>query len=180
MAFLKNTSKNTINAVIFAISVVVPALVIAMLKFSPPEFTHSLNLSFFPKFNAIVNTLTFFCLLAGFYFIKNKNIKAHKTMMLTALVLSCIFLLSYVIYHTLKAEDSRYLGKTFLRYIYYFILITHIFLSLIVLPLVLKPFAFAFQDKIIHHRRWAKYTFPLWLYVALSGVLVYVFMAPYY
>ena len=97
-----------------------------------------------------------------------------------ALLLSVIFLFSYVIYHTLKAEDSRFGGTGFVRYIYFFILLTHILLSAIVLPFVLKTFSFAFQSNFVQHKRWAKFTYPLWLYVAVTGVLVYVFMAPYY
>ena len=114
------------------------------------------------------------------FFIKNKNSKAHRATMIGALVLSCIFLTSYVIYHTLNAEDSKFLGQGFVRYIYFPILISHIVLSSIVLPFVLKTFSFAFQNKFIEHKKWAKFTYPLWLYVAITGVLVYVFMAPYY
>ncbi len=177
---LQNTSTKTINIVIAVISIAVPALVIAMLKVAPPAITHSLDLSFFPKFHATVNTGTALCLLIGLFFIKNKNSNAHRLAMLSALLLSVVFLLSYVIYHTLKAEDSRFGGTGFVRYVYFFILLTHILLSAIVLPFVLKTFSFAFQRNFVQHKRWAKFTYPLWLYVAVTGVLVYVFMAPYY
>ena len=160
MSFLKNTPTKTINIVIAVISIAVPALVIAMLKFAPPEITSTVNLSFFPKLN--------------------KKSNAHRFAMLSALILSCVFLTSYVIYHTLNAEDSKFLGVGKIRYVYFFILISHIVLSTIVLPFVLKTFSFAFQNNFVSHKKWAKFTFPLWLYVAISGVLVYVFMAPYY
>lgn len=177
---LQNTSTKTINIIIAVISVAVPALVIAMLKIAPPNVTSNLDLSFFPKFNACVNTGTTLCLLVGLFFIKNKNSSSHRLAMLSALGLSCVFLTSYVIYHTLNAEDSKFLGQGFIRYIYFPILISHIVLSSIVLPFVLKTFSFAFQSNFVQHKKWAKYTYPLWLYVAITGVLVYVFMAPYY
>ena len=180
MSFLKNTPTKTINIVIAVVSVVVPALVIAMFKFAPPDFKQSIDLSPFPKFHACLNTGTTLCLLIGLFLIKNKNSNAHRLAMVTAFILSAVFLTSYVIYHTLKAEDSKYLGVGFIRYIYFFILISHIVLSSIVLPFILKTFSFAFQNDFVLHRKWAKYTFPLWLYVAVTGVLVYVFMAPYY
>ena len=177
---LQNTSTKTINIVIAIVSVAVPSLVIAMLKIAPPTFTHSIDLSFFPKFHAFVNTGTTLCLLAGLFFIKNKNSNTHRIAMLSALLLSVVFLLSYVVYHTLKAEDSKFGGDGFIRYVYFFILISHIILSAIVLPFVLKTFSFAFQNNFVQHKKWAKFTYPLWLYVAITGVLVYVFMAPYY
>lgn len=177
---LKKTSNTLINSVIGIISVAVPALVIAMLKFSPPEITHSINLAVFPKLNACINTGTTLCLIIGLFFIKNKNSKAHKTAMLSALFLSVLFLLSYVIYHTLKEEDSKFGGAGFIRYLYFFILLSHILLSAIVLPFVLKTFSFALQANFVTHKKWAKFTFPVWLYVAITGVLVYIFMAPYY
>ena len=177
---LQNTSTKTINIVIATISIAVPSLVIAMLKIAPPAITHGIDLSAFPKFNASVNTGTTICLLIGLFFIKNKNSNSHRLAMITALVLSCIFLTSYIIYHTLKAEHSTFGGKGFIRVVYLIILNTHIILSAIVLPLVLKTFSFAFKNNFVQHKKWAKYTFPMWLYVAITGVLVYVFMAPYY
>lgn len=180
MSFLKNRSTKTINIVITIISILIPSLIIAMLKIAPPEITHNVNLSIFPKFNACVNTGTTICLLVGLFFIKNKKSNAHRLAMISALILSCVFLTSYVIYHTLNAEDSKFLGTGFIRPIYFFILISHIVLSTIVLPFILKTFSFAFQNDFVSHKKWAKFTFPMWLYVAITGVLVYVFMAPYY
>ncbi|MFN8260210.1 MAG: DUF420 domain-containing protein [Chitinophagales bacterium] len=177
---LHTISSKTINIVIAVISVAVPALVIAMLKITPPEITHTLNLNVFPKLHAFINSGTTICLLTGLFFIKNKNSRSHRLAMLTALMLSVVFLLSYVVYHTLKAEDSKFGGEGLIRYVYFFILISHIILSAVVLPFVLKTFSFAFQNNFVQHKKWAKFTYPLWLYVAITGVLVYVFMAPYY
>lgn len=177
---LHTISSKTINIVIAVISVAVPALVIAMLKITPPEIAHTLNLNVFPKLHAFINSGTTICLLTGLFFIKNKNSRSHRLAMLTALMLSVVFLLSYVVYHTLKAEDSKFGGEGLIRYVYFFILISHIILSAVVLPFVLKTFSFAFQNNFVQHKKWAKFTYPLWLYVAITGVLVYVFMAPYY
>lgn len=177
---LQKYSNKSINLLIALFSIVIPSLIIALLKISPPSFSTSIELNFFPKLNAIINAGTTICLLLGFYFIKNKNIRAHRLSMLSAFLLSVLFLLSYLIYHTLKVEDSKFGGIGFIRYVYFFILISHILLSAIVLPIVLKTFAFALQGNFIQHKKWAKFTFPLWLYVAISGVLVYVFMAEYY
>lgn len=177
---LKNISTKTINMIIAIISIIVPSIIMALLKIAPPTITHSIDLSIFPKLNACINSGTTLCLLIGFYFIKNNNQKAHRAAMLTALFLSVLFLVSYLIYHTLKAEDSKFGGVGAIRYVYFIILLTHILLSAIVLPLVLKTFSFALQNNFVQHKKWAKFTFPLWLYVAVTGVLVYVFMAPYY
>ena len=176
---LQKFSNRFINIAIVIISILIPVLIVALLKIAPPANV-SFELHFFPKFNAFVNSGTTLCLLVGFYFIKQKNTAAHRAAMMSALFLSILFLLSYIIYHTLKAEDSKFGGIGWVRYLYFFILITHILLSAVVLPLVLKTFSFAFQGNFIAHKKWAKYTFPLWLYVAVSGVLVYIFMAPYY
>ncbi len=177
---LHTISSKTINIVIAVISVAVPALVIAMLKITPPEITHTLNLNVFPKLHAFINSGTTICLLTGLFFIKNQKSRSHRLAMLTALMLSVVFLLSYVVYHTLKAEDSKFGGEGLIRYVYFFILISHIILSALVLPFVLKTFSFAFQNNFVQHKKWAKFTYPLWLYVAITGVLVYVFMATYY
>ena len=177
---VKNTCNKTTNIIIAIISICVPVIISVIGKITPPVVVHSIDLNFFPKLNASLNTGTTLCLLLGFYFIKIKNIKMHRRSMLTALLLSVMFLMSYIFYHTLKAEDSKFGGIGLIRYIYFFILITHIVLSAIVLPFVLKTFSFAFQGNYKQHKKWAKFTFPLWLYVAITGVLVYLFMKPYY
>ncbi len=178
---IKNISEKTINIIIAVISIAVPAVVVLLLKVSPPEVKLSFDINFFPKFHALLNSLTTVCLLSGLYFIKfRKDILRHRYSMFTALILSALFLLSYVAYHTLKAEDTKFGRDGFLRQLYYFVLITHIVLATIILPLVLKTFSKALLGKIEEHKVWAKWTYPLWLYVAITGVLVYVFLAPYY
>ena len=99
--------------------------------------------------------------------------------MLTAFLLSSIFLLSYVTYHSLSTS-TPYPGTGLIRTVYLFILISHIILATLILPLILFTFAKAINNKIDQHRRLARWTFPLWLYVAITGVVVYLFMAPHY
>lgn len=176
----KGVSDRKINIFILVISITVPSLVVALLKITPPAFASTVNLSFFPLFHAILNSLTTIALLIGFYFIKQKKIVQHRYAMFSALILSSIFLLSYVFYHTLKAEDTKFLGVGLIRYFYFFILITHILLATFILPFVFKTFAKALQGQFEEHKKWAKFTYPFWLYVAVTGVLVYILLAPYY
>ena len=99
--------------------------------------------------------------------------------MTTCIVLSALFLIMYVAYH-MTSESTKYGGEGILRYIYFFILITHIALSIIIIPLVLKTYSKAYLKDFETHRKWAKYTFPIWLYVAVTGVVVYFMISPYY
>lgn len=172
-------SEKTVTTLIIIISIAVPALVAVLFFISPPEIQHNLNLAFFPKFHAILNSLTAICLIVGVYFIKNKKIKAHRASMLTAFALSTVFLISYVTYHSLSSP-TKYGGEGLMKSVYYFILFTHIVLAALILPLILFTFSKALNNKINEHRKLAKWTFPLWLYVAITGVLVYLMISPYY
>ena len=185
---------STISKIIIIVSIVVPLLVAILFFVTLPDFKHQLDLSLFPKFLAILNSLVSVCIISGFYFIKNKNVKVHRTLMLSAFLLSTIFLVSYVTYHTLSDGSTKYGDSNLdgnldtleiaaagtLRYVYYFILLTHIFLAAIILPLILFTFSRAITGKIDQHRKLAKWTFPLWLYVSVTGVLVYILISPYY
>lgn len=172
-------SEKTISTLIIIISIAVPSLVAVLFFVSPPEIQHNLNLSFFPKFHAVLNSLTALCLVLGVYYIKNKKIKIHRAFMLSAFALSAIFLISYVTYHSLSTP-TPYGGDGFMKYVYYFILFTHIILAALILPLILFTFSKALNNKIAEHRKLARWTFPLWLYVAITGVLVYLMISPYY
>jgi putative membrane protein len=111
--------------------------------------------------------------------IKNKRIIIHRTFMISALVLSSVFLISYVIYHTTH-PSAKFLGEGTVRYVYFFILISHIILSIPVIPLALLSIWRGWTNDIEKHKRITKFSFPIWLYVSLTGVLVYLFMQPYY
>lgn len=134
---------------------------------------------FLPPIYATTNALTAFLLVLAFIAIRNKNIKLHKRLTTSAIILSVLFLLMYVAYH-MTSDSTKFGGEGIIKYVYYFILITHILLSIIVIPFVLITYVRAITDNIERHKKIAKITFPLWLYVAISGVLVYIMISPYY
>ena len=137
------------------------------------------TLLIFPKFHALLNSLVAILLAFGLYFIKNNQKANHQKAMLGAFILSSVFLVSYVIYHTL-AEPTLFGGEGNIRYVYYFLLITHIVLAALIMPIILMTFYYAGSEKFAKHRKLAKITWPLWFYVAITGVVIYFMIAPYY
>ena len=125
------------------------------------------------------NGLTAVILVLALFAIKNKKIKTHETLMKIAIALSLIFLIMYIAYH-MTSEPTPYGGEGYIRYVYYFILITHILLSIFIVPLVLITYVRAISRHFESHRKIAKITFPLWLYIAVTGVIVYIMISPYY
>lgn len=169
----------TVKYGIIAVSIIIPS-VVAFLFFGPSlNLQTRIDLTFFPKFHAILNSLATIALLFGIYFIKKKNITAHRNSMLMALFFSAIFLVSYVFYHSVS-DPTTYRGGGLLKYIYYFILITHVFLAMIVLPFILFTFYRGLNYQVEKHKKIARWTFPMWLYVTVTGVLVYILISPYY
>ncbi len=164
------------TSLIIFFSVVIP-IAVAILYFLPK--TNTPLFSFLPLLNAIINGVTFIILIAALIAIKNKNIVLHKSLMWTALSFSVLFLLSYVLYHATTPSTS-YGGEGVLKYVYFFILITHILLSAIIIPLVLITFSRALAEKFDLHKKIARITLPIWLYVSLTGVLVYLLISPFY
>ncbi|WP_018477341.1 DUF420 domain-containing protein [Pontibacter roseus] len=160
------------------LSVVIP-VVVAMLFFMPKEGSSSVDVSFLPTLHAILNSMTAVVLVIGYYNIKRGNIAVHRISMATAFGLSAIFLVSYVTYHFL-GERTIYGGDGMLKLFYYFILLTHIVLAVVIVPLVLLSVYFAISEQFTKHRRISRWTFPIWLYVAVTGVLVYIMISPYY
>jgi putative membrane protein len=132
-----------------------------------------------PALNATINATCSVLLLLSLYFIKKKQIAVHKKLNITTFVLSSLFLVSYIIFHSTGIKTS-YGGTGFIRYIYYFILITHIILAAVVLPLVLFSFQRGLQMQVEKHKRLVRWSYPIWLYVTVSGVLVYLMISPYY
>ncbi len=132
-----------------------------------------------PHINAAINATTSLLLLAGLYFIKNKQIGNHRNMMVAAFILGSIFMVSYVIYHA-SAPSTSFGGTGMIRPVYYFLLLSHILLAIVVVPLVLMALYFAVKDKIDRHRRVVKFAYPIWLYVSITGVIVYLMISPYY
>lgn len=171
--------KENLIPLIVIVSALVPAVVAALYFVSVPKINFGFDLIWFPRFNAIMNTLTTLMLVLGLIFIKRKQIAAHKYCMTTAIILSVFFLLSYVTYHSM-AESTSYGGEGLLMYVYYFILITHIILAAVIVPLVLITFVRALLEDFAKHRKIARWTLPLWLYVTVTGVLVFLMISPYY
>lgn len=166
---------------IISLSIIVPIAVALLMIFPDVLFIESENIDFssLPFFHAILNGCTAILLITGFFWIKNKNTKAHKISMLTAFILSSIFLISYVV-SKLTNAPTPYGGEGMIRFIYFFILISHILLSIPVLPLALFSIYRGLTGEVNKHKKIVKWTFPVWIYVAITGVLVYIFMTPYY
>ncbi len=137
-----------------------------------------MNLELFPPINASLNGAAFLCLTIGYYFIRfRKDRETHRKLMVSAFILSAIFLVSYVTYHSLKdGVHTRFTGTGLLVPFYYTLLITHILLAIVNLPLILITFGLALKGRFATHRKWARWTFPIWYYVSISGVLVYFFL----
>lgn len=175
----KNNDKVVVPLII-ALSIIVPLAVAALILFPDVlKLEMGIERSTLPAFHAILNGATAVLLILGLYFIKAKNIAAHRTVMLVAFGFSAIFLVSYVI-SKLNADPIPYGGEGLIRSLYFFVLISHIFLSIPVLPLAMFAIYRGLSAEYARHRKIVRLTFPIWLYVSVTGVLVYLFMAPYY
>ncbi|MEN8125611.1 MAG: DUF420 domain-containing protein [Bacteroidota bacterium] len=163
------------NKLIIILSIAIP-LVIAVLFGIKIEVKLPV---FLPPIYASINALTAVILLFAVRAIKNNKKDLHERLMKTAIIFSVVFLVLYIAYH-MTSDSTTYEGEGLLQYIYYIILISHILLSIIVIPFVLITFIRAITNDFEKHKKIAKIAFPLWLYVAISGVLVYLMIAPYY
>ncbi|MBP9097752.1 MAG: DUF420 domain-containing protein [Ferruginibacter sp.] len=186
----KNDSKARIF--IFTVSVVVFAAVVILSKVKL-NLNLPFNVHVFATANALINSLVTVCLLAGLLAVKNKNYNLHKKIMITAILLSMLFLLSYIAHHLLAGETKfgdlnhdgilgveEKLQAGNLRLIYYFLLITHIPLAAIILPFILFTAYRAMTGEFARHKKLTRYTWPLWFYVAVTGVVIYCMISPYY
>lgn len=163
------------NRLIIVLSVLIPVAVAVLfgIKIEGYDFT------FLPPIYATTNGLTAVFLIAAVIAIKNGNRKLHESLMKVCLALSALFLIMYVIYH-MTSESTPYGGEGAIRYVYFFILISHIILSIGVIPLVLFTVVRALSKRFDKHKKLARWTFPIWLYVAVTGVIVYIMISPYY
>jgi putative membrane protein len=125
-----------------------------------------------PFFNAILNSLSATFLAVGFLMIRQRNVQLHRFCMVSAFVVSTVFLVSYLTYHA-KVGNVHYLGQGFLRVVYFTILVSHTILAAAIVPLVLRTLYLAFKNRFEDHRRWARWTLPLWFYVSVTGVVIY-------
>ena len=161
---------------ITVVSVLIPLIVALLFTVKIPNVT---PLSFLPPIYASINGITAIILVLALIAIKNKKIKLHEGLMKTAIGLSLAFLLMYVAYH-MTSDSTSYGGTGSIKYVYYFILITHILLSIGIIPMVLVTYVRAISINFEDHKKIARITFPIWLYIAVTGVVVYVMISPYY
>lgn len=173
------TTDRVMVPVITGLSILVPLIVLVLMYLPQRIDLVGAQVGTFPFFHAVLNFSTAILLLAGYFFMKIRAYKWHRNVMIGAFVLSTVFLISYVI-SKISSDPVPYGGDGFLRPAYFFILITHIALSAIIVPLVLFTMYRGLTGEYSKHSRLARWTFPIWLYVAITGVLVYIFMAPYY
>lgn len=178
METLQPVQEQKANRVINILSTAIPVAVAILLGIRQKVDLGSWT-SYLPHINGAINSVTAVLLLIGFYFIKQKNIEAHKRTMLAAFTLGSLFLVSYVLYH-LTNESTPFGGQGLIRPIYYFLLVSHIVLSVVVVWFVLRAVYFALSGQIIKHKQTVKYAFPIWLYVSITGVIVYLMIKPYY
>ena len=164
------------NRLITVVSILVPIVVAALFGVRLPDVE---PLSFLPPIYASINGLTAVLLIIAVIAIKNQKRQLHQNLMTSCIFLSLVFLMMYVAYH-MTSDSTPYGGEGFVRYVYFLILISHILLSIAIIPLVLFTYARAYLQKFEQHRKLAKITFPIWLYVAVSGVVVYLMISPYY
>lgn len=173
-ATLKQEKK--IKLWITILSIAIPLVVALLFGYKIPDAT---PLTFLPPIYASINGLTAILLITAVIAIKKGNRKLHQRLMTSCIALSVLFLVMYVAYH-MTSESTPYGGEGALRYVYFFILISHILLSIGVIPMVLITYSKSYLQDFVAHRKWAKITFPIWLYVAVTGVVVYIMIAPYY
>ncbi len=164
------------NKIITLTSILVPIVVAILFGVKIPN---AKPLGFLPPIYASINGLTAVLLIIAVWAIKNGKRALHQKIMTTCIALSLVFLLMYIAYH-MTSDPAVFQGKGAIKYVYYVILISHIILSIAIIPLVLKTYAKAYLQDFTAHRKLAKTTFPIWLYVAVTGVVVYLMISPYY
>lgn len=175
-----NTLEKKFSKFIIAVSIIIPVVVAILFGVKLKDFGVNVEpLSFLPPIYATTNGITAVVLVWAVLAIKKGNQKLHERLMTSAIALSVAFLVMYVAYH-MTSDSTKYGGEGVLRYVYFFILITHILLSIAIIPLVLITYVRALAKRFDRHRKIAKITFPLWLYVAVTGVIVYLMISPYY
>lgn len=167
--------KQPYRKLIIAVSIIVPIVVATLFRVKVPGY----DFSFLPPIYASINGLTAVFLVIAVVAIKNGKKQIHELLMKLCIGLSASFLIMYVLYH-MTTESTPFGGEGIVRYIYFTILITHILLSIVIIPMVLFTFVRALYGNFERHKALAKYTFPVWLYVAVTGVIVYLMISPYY
>ena len=161
---------------IWVVSILIPVVVALLFMVRIPNVA---PLDFLPPIYASINALTAIVFTLAYLAIRRKNIVLHEQLMKTAIGLSLIFLVMYVAYH-MTSDPTPFGGEGTIRYVYYFILISHILLSIGIIPMVLVTYVRAISNLFFDHKKIARFTFPLWMYIAVTGVIVYLMISPYY
>lgn len=177
-----NVRPKAIRRFVWTISVVVPLLVFVLFLLPPAEGLSTETLQrvyWLPKFNALMNGTAFCCLFASLLAIRRGNVTRHRALNTAALGLSALFLMSYVTFHMLT-ESTRFGGEGTIRTVYLTILVSHILLSIAIVPLALFSYVRGLMGDVERHRKIARITMPIWLYVTATGVIVYLMISPYY
>ena len=173
------SSEKKARLVIILLSVIIPVAV-AVLLFMPTKLEYEADWVYFlPHLIGMLNSATAVALICGLVAVRKKRVDYHRLCMTIAFVLGAIFLVVYITYHS-TVESTAFGGEGILKSIYYFFLLSHILLSISVVPLVLMAFNHALKGRIDKHKRIVKFTYPIWLYVSVSGVIVYLMISPYY
>lgn len=168
------------KGLIWTLSIVVPLAVAALFGINLRRMGFDVEpLYFLPPIYATINGLTAVCLLIAVAAIKRGNAKLHERLIKLCMVFSSLFLVMYLAYH-MTSDSTPYGGEGAIRYVYFFILITHIILSIVIIPMVLFTFVRGIAGAYERHKRLARITYPMWLYVAVTGVVVYLMISPYY
>ena len=167
----------TMDRIAYFLTVVILGLVIAMRP--AQRFAVDFDTSWMPGFHAAVNTVGALFLIAALVFVKSKNISMHRNMIFGAMICSFFFLLSYVAYH-FTTPETKFCKEGTIRYIYFFILITHIILAGLSLPFILLTFNRGFTFTVDKHKKMARWVYPIWLYVMITGPVVYLMLRPCY
>ena len=175
-----NSLEHKFSKFIIIVSILIPVVVALLFSVKLKDFGFDVEpLSFLPPIYATINGITAVVLVSAVLAIKSGKRKLHEQLMTTAIVLSVAFLVMYVAYH-MTSDSTKFGGEGMIRNVYFFILISHILLSIAVIPLVLITYVRALANKFDKHKKIAKITFPIWLYVAVTGVVVYLMISPYY
>lgn len=161
------------------ISVALPLIVGAMFQFKFTDFEWPFDVHVLPLINAILNGTTALLLIGALFAAKNKNIELHTKLIYTGMVLSLLFLVVYIMYHT-TAGHTKFGGEGTIKVIYLVILLTHILLAAVQAPFVLYAFLYGYTNQIEKHQKIVKFSFPIWLYVSITGVICYLMISPYY
>ncbi len=168
------------KGLVWTLSIVIPLVVAALFGINLRKMGYDVApLSFLPPIYASINGLTAVLLFVAITAVKKGNTKLHERLVKLCMVCSSLFLLMYVAYH-MTSESTSYGGEGVMRYIYFFILITHIILSIVIIPFVLFTFIRGIAGAYERHKKLARVTYPMWLYVAVTGVVVYLMISPYY